>query len=146
MKMTTIAIGCDHAGFPFKQPIIKYLREQGYDVLDFGTDSPASVDYPDFVHPTAEAVESGKAEAGVLICGSGNGVAITANKHQNIRCALCWQEDIASLARQHNDANMIAIPARFVDLDVAFKMVDIFLTREFEGGRHADRVNKIACM
>ena len=144
--MTTIAIGCDHAGFPFKQPIIKYLREQGYDVLDFGTDSPASVDYPDFVHPTAEAVESGKAEAGVLICGSGNGVAITANKHQNIRCALCWQEDIASLARQHNDANMIAIPARFVDLDVAFKMVDIFLTREFEGGRHADRVNKIACM
>lgn len=146
MKMTTIAIGCDHAGFPFKKPIIKYLREQGYDVLDFGTDSPASVDYPDFVHPTAEAVESGKAEAGVLICGSGNGVAITANKHQNIRCALCWQEDIASLARQHNDANMIAIPARFVDLDVAFKMVDIFLTREFEGGRHADRVNKIACM
>ena len=144
--MTTIAIGCDHAGFPFKKPIIKYLREQGYDVLDFGTDSPASVDYPDFVHPTAEAVESGKAEAGVLICGSGNGVAITANKHQNIRCALCWQEDIASLARQHNDANMIAIPARFVDLDVAFKMVDIFLTREFEGGRHADRVNKIACM
>ena len=146
MKMTTIAIGCDHAGFPFKKPIIKYLREQGYDVLDFGTDSPASVDYPDFVHPTAEAVESGKAQVGVLICGSGNGVAITANKHQHIRCALCWQEDIASLARQHNDANMIAIPARFVDLEVAFKMVDIFLTTEFEGGRHADRVNKIACM
>ena len=144
--MTTIAIGCDHAGFPFKLPIIKYLREHGYDVLDFGTDSPASVDYPDFVHPTAEAVESGKAEVGVLICGSGNGVAITANKHQHIRCALCWQEDIASLARQHNDANMIAIPARFVDLEVAFKMVDIFLTTEFEGGRHADRVNKIACM
>lgn len=146
MKMTTIAIGCDHAGFPFKQPIIKYLREHGYDVLDFGTDSPASVDYPDFVHPTADAVETGKAEAGVLICGSGNGVAITANKHQHIRCALCWQEEIASLARQHNDANMIAIPARFVDLEVAFKMVDIFLTTEFEGGRHADRVNKIACM
>lgn len=146
MKMTTIAIGCDHAGFPFKQPIIKHLREHGYDVLDFGTDSPASVDYPDFVHPTAEAVESGKAEAGVLICGSGNGVAITANKHQHIRCALCWQEDTALLARQHNDANMMAIPARFVDLEVAFKMVDIFLTTEFEGGRHADRVNKIACM
>ncbi len=142
--MTTIAIGCDHAGFPFKQPIIKYLREKGYDVLDFGTDSPDSVDYPDFVHPTAEAVESGKAEAGVLICGSGNGVAITANKHQYIRCALCWQEDIASLARQHNDANMIAIPARFVNLELAFNMVEIFLTTEFEGGRHADRVNKIA--
>ncbi len=146
MKKMTVAVGSDHAGFPYKDPIIKHLREQGYDVLDFGTRSAASADYPDFAHPTAEAVESGAAQMGVLICGSGNGVAITANKHQTIRCALCWLDEIASLARLHNDANMIAIPARFVALEDAFKMVDTFLTTTFEGGRHANRVNKIACM
>jgi ribose 5-phosphate isomerase B len=146
MNKMTISIGSDHAGFPYKAPIIQHLRAQGYDVLDFGTDSPASTDYPDFAHPTAEAVALGNAEMGILICGSGNGVAITANKHQTIRCALCWLEEIASLARLHNDANMIAIPARFVAIEDAFKMVDTFLTTKFEGGRHATRVNKIACM
>lgn len=146
MKNIVIAVGSDHAGFSYKAPVIEHLRKQGYDVLDFGTDSPASADYPDFAHPTAEAVESGKAKMGVLICGSGNGVAITANKHQTIRCALCWLDEIASLARLHNDANMIAIPARFVEIDLALKMVDTFLTTTFEGGRHANRVNKIACM
>lgn len=146
MTTMTIAIGCDHAGFVYKKPIMKHLRLKGYDVLDFGTDSSASADYPDFAHPTAQAVEAGQAQMGILICGSGNGVAITANKHQNVRCALCWIEDIASLARQHNDANMIAIPARYVDEKTAIKMIDIFLTTAFEGGRHANRVNKIACI
>ena len=145
MKMKTIAIGCDHAGFTYKAPIVKHLRAQGYNILDFGTDSSSSVDYPDFAHPTAEAVELGKADMGILICGSGNGVAITANKHQDIRCALCWFDEIATLARLHNDANIIAIPARFVDIKTTLRMVDIFLTTEFEGGRHANRVDKIAC-
>jgi ribose 5-phosphate isomerase B len=141
----TIAVGCDHAGFPFKHPVIDHLKNTGYEVLDFGTNSAASADYPDFVHPTASAVEEGKAELGILICGSGNGVAITANKHQNIRCALCWEVELAALARQHNNANMISIPARFVTLERALNMVDVFLTTEFEGGRHATRVGKIAC-
>jgi ribose 5-phosphate isomerase B len=146
MSIKTIAIGADHAGFIYKDPIAQYLKEKGYIVLDFGTQSSASVDYPDFAHPTATSVESGEADMGILICGSGNGVAITANKHQNIRCALCWEEEIASLSRLHNDANMISIPARFVSLDLAIRMVDIFLNTVFEGGRHANRVNKIACM
>jgi ribose 5-phosphate isomerase B len=142
----TIAVGADHAGFPFKAPIIEHLKNIGYSVLDFGTHSAASADYPDFAHPTAEAVESGKADLGVLICGSGNGVNITANKHQGIRAALCWNEELASLARQHNNANILSIPARFITLEKAFRMVDIFLNTEFEGGRHATRVGKIACM
>lgn len=146
MKNTLIAVGSDHAGFPYKAPIIQHLKEQGYEVLDFGTDSTASADYPDFAHPTALAVETGKAQMGILICGSGNGVAITANKHQGVRCALAWLDEIASLARLHNDANMLAIPARFVDIDLAFQMVDTFLNTPFEGGRHANRVNKMACL
>lgn len=146
MKISTIAIGCDHAGFPFKNPIVTHLKSLGYEVLDFGTDGTPSVDYPDFAHPTAEAVELGKAQCGILICGSGNGVAITANKHASIRCGLAWNEEVASLVRQHNDVNMIAIPARFVTLETALKITDVFLKTEFEGGRHATRVGKIACM
>lgn len=140
-----IAIGCDHAGFPYKEGIIAMLQAQGHMVLDFGTHSTASVDYPDFAHPVAEAVESGQAERGILLCGSANGVAMTANKHQDIRCAICWTEELASLARQHNDANVIALPARFVTEILAQAMVRIFLSTDFEGGRHAGRRDKIAC-
>ncbi|MCB0523362.1 MAG: ribose 5-phosphate isomerase B [Saprospiraceae bacterium] len=140
-----IAIGCDHAGFPYKEGIIAMLQSQGHMVLDFGTHSADSVDYPDFAHPVAEAVESGQAEKGVLICGSGNGVAMAANKHAGIRCAICWTEELAALARQHNDANVIALPARFVTEILAQAMVRIFINTAFEGGRHAGRVNKIAC-
>lgn len=141
----TIAIGCDHAGFQYKEGIVAMLQSQGHMVLDFGAHSAESVDYPDFAHAVASAVASGQAEKGVLLCGSGNGVAITANKHQQIRCALCWTEEIASLARQHNDANVIAIPARFVPEILAQAMVRVFLSTDFEGGRHARRVEKIAC-
>ena len=133
MKAMTIAVGCDHAGFSLKDPVINHLRQKGYDVLDFGTDSNASVDYPDFAHPAAEAVENGKARFGVLICGSGNGVAMTANKHQDIRCALCWQVEIATLARSHNDANIVALPARFISEELGLKIVDAFLNTAFEG-------------
>ncbi|RMF29217.1 MAG: ribose 5-phosphate isomerase B [Bacteroidetes bacterium] len=141
----TIALGADHAGFHYKQAIRRWLEEQGYAVLDFGTDSPASADYPDFVHPAAQAVEEGRARFGIVVCGSGNGVAMTANKHAGIRCALCWMDTLAALARQHNDANMLAIPARIVALELALSMVEVFLKTPFEGGRHARRVNKIAC-
>jgi len=140
-----IAIGCDHAGFDYKEGIVAMLQSQGHMVQDFGAHSAASVDYPDFAHPVAEAVESGLADRGILICGSGNGVAITANKHQKIRCALCWNEEIASMARLHNDANVIALPERYVPEILAQAMVRIFLTTEFEGGRHNKRVDKIAC-
>lgn len=140
-----IAIGCDHAGFPYKEGIIAMLQAQGHMVLDFGTHSLDSVDYPDFAHPVAEAVESGQAERGILLCGSANGVAITANKHQQIRCAICWTEELAALSRQHNDANIIALPARFVPEILAQAMVRIFLSTDFEGGRHSTRVGKIAC-
>lgn len=141
-----IAIGCDHAGFPYKDSIVAMLHAEGHFVLDFGTHSPDSVDYPDFAHPVSEAIETGQAELGVLLCGSGNGVAITANKHQHIRCAICWTEELAALARQHNDANIIALPVRFVPEILALAMVRIFLATPFEGGRHAKRVNKMACV
>ncbi|MCC6727003.1 MAG: ribose 5-phosphate isomerase B [Saprospiraceae bacterium] len=141
----TIAIGCDHAGFPYKDSVIRLLKKLGHEVLDFGTNSLLSVDYPDFVHPAASAVESGKAQFGVLLCGSGNGVAITANKHQGIRAALCWKEELAALARQHNNANMVALPVRFVSKRLALAMVKTFLETGFEGGRHEGRVNKMAC-
>ncbi|MBL7817222.1 MAG: ribose 5-phosphate isomerase B [Saprospiraceae bacterium] len=143
--MSTIAIGCDHAGFPFKNPIITHLKNQGYEVLDFGTHGTPSVDYPDFAHPTASAVESAQAQRGILICGSGNGVALSANKHESIRCGLAWNEEVASLVRQHNDANMIALPARFITLETALNIVNTFLSTDFEGGRHAIRVGKITC-
>jgi len=141
----TIAIGCDHAGFIYKDPIAELLKARQIEVLNFGADSTESVDYPDFAHPVADAVESGKADLGIVLCGSGNGVAMAANKHQGIRAALCWTEEIASLARQHNNANVLAIPARFVSKEVALAMVDTFIDTPFEGGRHERRVAKIAC-
>jgi ribose 5-phosphate isomerase B len=140
-----IAIGGDHAGFEYKTELIKVLESEGYEVKDFGPYTAASADYPDFVHPLCNAIEVGEFEQGILICGSGNGVAITANRHQGIRAALCWNEDLAALARQHNDANVLALPARFIPFDLAAKLAEIFLTTDFEGGRHATRVNKIAC-
>ena len=141
--MKKIAIACDHAGFDYKELIKKHLEET-YDVQDFGTYSKDSVDYPDFVHPAATSVEKGDNELGILICGSGQGVSITANKHQDIRCALCWLPELAELARQHNNANMISIPARFITSELAIEIVDQFLTTDFEGGRHQNRVDKIA--
>lgn len=141
----TISIGCDHAGTDYKASIIQHLEAKGYTVLNRGTDGHDSVDYPDFAHPVAHDVESGVAHLGILICGSANGVAITANKHQGIRAALCWNTDVAALARQHNDANIICLPARFISLADALALTDTFLNTSFEGGRHANRVNKIAC-
>lgn len=139
-----IAIAADHAGFKYKELIKDHLKSN-YEIQDFGTLSEDSVDYPDFVHPAASSVENGENVFGILICGSGEGVSITANKHQGIRCALCWEVEIAKLSRQHNNANMISIPARFVSEELAIEMVDAFLNTEFEGARHQDRVNKISC-
>ncbi|ERM84010.1 ribose 5-phosphate isomerase [Rhodonellum psychrophilum GCM71 = DSM 17998] len=140
-----IAVGGDHAGFAYKKDIIKMLESEGYEVKDFGPYSDASADYPDFVHPLCEAIESGEFKQGVLVCGSGNGVAMTANKHQGIRAALCWNEELAALSRQHNDANVLALPARFIPSELAEKLVKIFLSTDFEGGRHGTRVDKINC-
>ncbi|HEY0732364.1 MAG TPA: ribose 5-phosphate isomerase B [Chitinophagaceae bacterium] len=141
-----IAIGADHAGFEYKSAIADQLKMKGYQVKDYGTYSTDSVDYPDFAHPVASAVENGESGVGILICGSANGVAISANKHQGIRAAITWEQDIARLARQHNNANIICIPARFVSTPIAEEMINIFLATEFEGGRHEKRVNKIACV
>jgi ribose 5-phosphate isomerase B len=140
-----IAIGADHAGYELKNIISDFLRSKGLEVKDFGTYSSESVDYPDYAHPVASSVESGETAAGILICGSANGVAITANKHQGIRAAIAWSDEIAKLSRQHNNANILCIPARFVSTTVAESMTDIFLETNFEGGRHAKRVGKIAC-
>ncbi len=140
-----IAIGSDHAGFEMKEALISFLEGKGLAFKNFGTYSPDSVDYPDFAHPVALAVESGEFAFGILLCGTANGVAITANKHQQIRAAICWGEEIAKLVRQHNDANILCIPARFVNKQDAEKMVDSFISTAFEGGRHANRVGKIAC-
>lgn len=140
-----IAIGNDHAGTQYKTTIVKHLETLGHEVLNFGTDSNDSVDYPDFVHPVATAVEKTDADIGILICGSGNGVSMTANKHQQVRAALCWTKEIAALAREHNDANILSIPARFTSEPQALAMVDTFLETSFEGGRHQRRVDKIAC-
>ncbi len=140
-----IVIGADHAGFDYKQSIIAFLEKQGYTVDDLGTHSDDSVDYPDFAHPVAEAVAAGTYERGILICGTGNGVAITANKHAGVRAGLCWTSEVAALVRQHNDANVLCIPARFVSVEVAQQMANTFFTTEFEGGRHARRVGKMPC-
>ena len=140
-----IAIGADHAGFEYKEILKNYIEELGYTVTDFGTHDSQSVDYPDFAHPVAEAVESKVEGSGILICGSANGVAITANKHQGIRAALCWTSEIAALARQHNNANVVCIPARFVTAEEAKAIVKTFLDTAFEGGRHGNRVDKISC-
>ena len=138
-----IAIGSDHAGFNYKEAIKHHLQQAGHDVEDLGTFTEASCDYPDYAHAVANAVEDGKADFGVLVCGSANGVAITANKHAGIRAAICWEKEIAVLARAHNNANIICIPARFVSTDATFEMVDAFLATPFEGGRHQTRVGKI---
>lgn len=140
-----IAIGADHAGFEYKTSLVKWLNTKGYQISDFGVYENKSVDYPDYAHPVAYAVEAGDVAFGILLCGSANGVAITANKHQGIRAGLCWQNDVAKLARLHNDANIICIPARFVAEALAEQMIETFMETEFEGGRHATRVGKIAC-
>ena len=140
-----IAIGSDHAGYDYKEDVISFLEGKGLLFKDFGTHSKDPVDYPDFAHPVAAAVENGEASFGILLCGSGNGVAITANKHQGVRAAVCWGEELAQLAREHNNANIICIPARFVREGDVEKMVALFITSAFEGGRHARRIGKIAC-
>ncbi|AWA29274.1 ribose 5-phosphate isomerase B [Flavobacterium magnum] len=140
-----ISIGNDHAGPEYKKAILEMLESKGHHVTNHGTDTSDSVDYPDFGHPVAADVESGKSEFGIVICGSGNGINMTVNKHQGIRAALCWTKEISALARQHNNANIISIPARFTSIAQAVEMVDTFLNTAFEGGRHANRVDKIAC-
>lgn len=140
-----LAIGGDHAGFQYKERLIKHLESKGHEVLDFGPPSDDSVDYPDHVHPLATSIASDDIELGILICGSGNGVAMTANKHENVRAALCWNTELAALARQHNNANIICLPARFVAYEYAESLTDTFIQTEFEGGRHERRVNKINC-
>jgi len=143
--MDTIAIGADHAGFELKEHLKKLLEVKGYHIRDFGTHSSDSADYADFAHPVSLAVEKKEFDLGLLVCGSANGVAMTANKHQGIRAAICWTEELAALARQHNDANILCMPARFVSIEVAEKILEKFLNSSFEGGRHERRVNKISC-
>lgn len=140
-----ISIGNDHAGPDYKKAIVKMLEAKGYEITNYGTDTEESVDYPDFAHPVATDVATGKANFGIVICGSGNGIAMTANKHQKVRAGLCWTKEIAALTRQHNDANIVSIPARFTSIQQALEIVETFLNTEFEGGRHQNRVNKIAC-
>ena len=144
MKTPRLAIGCDHAGFAYKEIVKEFLISEGYEVKDFGTNSETSVDYPDFVHPLAESIEKNEMDLGILLCGSANGVAITANKHQQIRAAIAWRNDLASLARQHNNANVLCLPARFISIDEAKEFTTTFISTDFEGGRHQNRVNKIA--
>lgn len=141
--MPKIAIGCDHAGFDYKEGLKKWLESNGYTIKDFGTYSKESTDYPDFAHPVAESITKKQFDLGILICGSANGVAIVANKHQGVRAAICWTEEIASLARQHNNANIVCLPSRFISFEEAEKITDRFLHENFEGGRHERRVNKI---
>ncbi len=143
--MIKIAIGGDHAGFDYKAALITFLTGKGYEVKDFGPYSNESCDYPDFAHPLAAAVEKGEYNFGILICGSANGVAMTANKHQGIRAAIAWKLELAQLARQHNNANVLCLPARFITLDDAQQFAETFITTAFEGGRHQKRVDKIAC-
>ncbi len=145
MSNVVIPIGADHAGFSLKEKVIEHLKKRGFEIKDFGCFSEESIDYPDFGHPVASMVEDNVGMKGILICGSGNGINMTANKHQGIRSALCWKKEIAELARLHNDANIIALPARFISEEEALEMIDVFLTTEFEGGRHQLRVNKIGC-
>ena len=140
-----ISIGNDHAGTDYKKAIVAFLTSKGHQIINHGTDTLDSVDYPDFGHPVATDVESGTADLGIVICGSGNGIAMTANKHQGIRAALCWTKEISALARQHNNANVVSIPARFTSIPQAVEIVDTFLNTQFEGGRHATRVDKISC-
>lgn len=140
-----IAIGSDHAGFGYKSGLVQWLKEQGFQVCDKGVAGNSSVDYPDYAHPVANAVENQEAAFGILLCGSANGVCMTANKHAGIRAALCWQTDVAKVTRQHNNANIICIPARFVSFEYAIQMVEIFMQTGFEAGRHQLRIDKIPC-
>ncbi len=140
-----IAMASDHAGFALKQKVRAWLEEQGATVTDYGCFSSESCDYPDFAHPMATAIEEGKADMGVAICSTGNGICMTANKHQGIRAALCWDDPLATLARQHNNANVLGLPAHFITESKALDLVRIFFSTDFEGGRHERRVNKIAC-
>ena len=140
-----ISIGNDHAGTKLKEVVKSYLEKNGHEVTNHGTNLNQSVDYPDFVHPVADDVEKGKADFGIVICGSGNGVAMTANKYSKIRAALCWKEEITKLSRSHNDANIMCVPARFISLQDALGMVDAFISTSFEGGRHKNRIDKIPC-
>ncbi len=140
-----LGIGGDHAGYEYKKAIKAMLEKKGYEIVDYGTHSEESVDYPDYIHPMASDVEKNKISFAIAICGSGNGVAMTANKHQEIRAALCWNPELAGLARQHNDANMICLPSRFIDVEMAKSCVLSFLSADFEGGRHQRRVDKISC-
>lgn len=139
----TIVLAADHAGYAYKMDVLNYLLEKGFSVDDLGCYSEESCDYPDFIHPAAEKISSGKYDFGVFFCGSANGVAITANKHLKVRAAICWNTELAELARMHNDANAVCIPARFVSLEEAKKIIDLFLLTDFEGGRHERRVRKI---
>lgn len=140
-----IAIGADHAGFELKEQLKTYLEGLNIEIHDYGTHSPESVDYPDFAHPVANAIENNTFRFGILICGTANGIAMAANKHQGIRAAIAWKNEIAKMARSHNDANIICLPARFIDEEDAIQCVHTFLTTDFEGGRHERRVNKISC-
>ncbi len=143
--MKKIGIACDHAGYDMKEFLVGYLSAKCYEVIDFGTHSEESVDYPDFAHALATSVETGETEQGIGLCGSGEGMAMTLNKHQGIRAGLCWAPEIAELTRMHNDANVLVLPARFIDNDEAVAIVDKFFSSSFEGGRHVRRVEKIAC-
>jgi len=138
-----IAIGNDHAGYEIKMHVLDWLREQGYEIKNYGTDSPDSVDYPDFAHPVAAAVEKGEFDQGVLICGSGQGVSMTANKHKGIRAVICWIPEIAELARSHNNANILCLPGRFMDKQTTIKILENYFSTDFEGGRHQTRINKV---
>lgn len=140
-----IGIASDHAGYEMKEQLKDFLSRSGYAVRDFGTDSPESMDYPDVAHPLAASIENGETEMGIALCGTGNGISMTLNKHSGIRAALCWNEEIASLARRHNDANVLALPARFITLEQAMAIVSVFLSTGFEGGRHLRRIQKIPC-
>ena len=139
----TLGICCDHAGFDYKQRLIAYLEEKKYQIKDFGTYSSESMDYPDVAHPLAEAVESGEVEKGIAMCGTGNGMVMTLNKHQGIRAGLAWNEEIGKLVKQHNDANVLVLPARFIPFDMVYRITDVWLDSEFEGGRHQRRIDKI---
>ena len=140
-----VPIGADHAGFQLKKKIVKSLQDKGFDVQDYGCDSDASIDYPDYGHPVASMVEKNEGMLGIVICGSGNGINMTANKHQGVRSALCWNRELVVLAREHNNANVLALPARFISEENALEMVEVFFTTPFEGGRHKRRVDKIPC-
>lgn len=143
MEDLKIGIASDHAGYQMKEFLVGWLSNRGYEVYDFGCDSDQSCDYPDYAHPLARSIEQGEVPLGIALCGSGNGIAMTLNKHQGVRAAICWQQELADLARRHNNANICALPARFIDNDEAIKIVETFLSTEFEGGRHQARIDKI---